>query len=113
MKLTINQWLGIAVGVLGVFGSVTSQLTDLFGAVVAKDIVSLSSILSGVAGVFVAVLTSQSNQVLDVKAMDGVDKIMVNKNASSALAKLAVDPAEDKIEASPGAEAAVIRTARS
>ena len=113
MKLTINQWLGITVGVLGVFGSVTSQLTDLFGAIVAKDIVSLSSILSGIAGVFVAVLTSQGSQIRAVQDMDGVNKIVVNKNANATLAQLTVDPAQNKIEAAPGAEAAINATARS
>ena len=46
------------------------------------------------------------------RPMPGVESIIVNKDASQALAQLAVDPVQAKIDIAPGATAAVTQTAK-
>ena len=111
MNLNINQVLAIALVILGVFVASTAQLTDLFGPAVAKTIVSVSGLFMSILSGIVGVLTGQSSQIKAVQAMPGVEKIVVNAQANSTLAGLAVDPAQEKIETAPGAGAAVARTA--
>lgn len=112
MNLTANQWLAIVLVVLGVLVASTAQLTDLFGPAITKTIVSVAGILVAILNGVIAVLTGQASQVKFVQDMPGVDKIVVNKKANTTLAQLAVDPAQDKIEAAPEAASAVAATAR-
>jgi len=109
--VNVKQVLAIVMVVLGVLTASTAQLTDLFGPGTTKAIVSLAglvnSILAGILGIF----SSQSNTVKDVQAMDGVEKIVVNKQANQTLATLAVDPTNLKIEPAHNDEAAINRTA--
>lgn len=112
MNLNINQVLSLILVVLGVFVASTAQLTDLFGPLVAKTIVSLSSLLMAMMSGALAIITGQSSQIKAVQAMPGVEKIVVNSQANSALATLAVDPAQAKIETTPASAAAVQATAR-
>lgn len=102
-----KQVISIFIVVLGVLMVSTAQLTDLFGAQVAKGIVSVAALVNSILGGIMGVLTGQANIVKDVQAMDGVDRIVVNKNTNQTLAALAVDPANAKIEAKPGSEATV------
>ena len=107
-----KQVLSMIVVILGVMVASTSQLNDLFGPQVTKHVVSASallmSILSGVSGI----LSGQASLVQDVQSMPGVEKITVNAQANTTLASMAVDPTNQKVEASPGASAAVSATAR-
>jgi hypothetical protein len=111
MNLNSNQVLSIALVVMGVLVASTTQLTDLFGAAVTKDIVAVAglgmSILAGVQGV----ISGQASQVRAVQAMPGVEKIVVNGQANQTLAQIAVDP-NSKVEATPQATATVQNTAR-
>lgn len=106
-----KQILAIVVVVLGVVVASTAQLTDLVGPTTTKAIVSLASMLNSILAGVLAVFSSQSNTVKDVQAMDGVSKIVVNKDANQTLASLAVDPTNTKIEPAHNDEAAVTRTA--
>lgn len=106
MNLTPAQWLAVGIGILSVFTASAAQLTDLFGPTVAKDIASLASLIAGCLTVPLTVLTGQGSQAQATNDMGGVDKIVVNKNASATLAKMAMDP-NSKVEAAPGAEAAI------
>lgn len=111
MTLTGKQWIAIVIAVLGVLMVSTTQLTDLFGPGVAKSLVSVAGLVNSILASILAVITSQSATVTDVQAMPGVEKITVNDRANSTLASLAVDPANRKIEAAPGDQAAVSATA--
>lgn len=112
MNITNKQWLAIVMVVLGVMTASTSQMTEIFGAELAKHLTSgaalLNSILAGVA----AIVSSQASLIGDVQGMRGVEKITVNAMANTTLASMAVDPVNQKVEASPGAAAAVSATAR-
>ena len=111
MNLNRNQIIAIVLVVLGVLAASAAQLTDLFGAKIAHTIISSSSLLMSILSGVLAVLTGQSGILKDVQAMPGVDKVVVNKDANSTLAAAAVNP-NSKVEAAPGAEAAVAQIAR-
>lgn len=102
-----KQVISIFIVVLGVLMVSTAQLTDLFGPVVAKSIVSVAALVNSILGGTLGVLTGQANIVKDVQAMDGVESIKVNSKANQTLAALAVDPLNDKIEAKAGNEGRV------
>lgn len=109
--MNAKQILSIALVVLGVLTASAAQLTDLVGPGWTKVIVSFStltmSMLAGVQGL----ISGQSSLVKDVQAMPGVEKIVVNKEASQTLATLAVDPTQEKIEIKPHDEVKVNATA--
>lgn len=111
-NITRNQWIAITILALGLISGATGQMTDIFGAGAAKSIASAASFLSSfVAGIQV-ILGGQGQQVKDVRAMDGVEKIEVNAKANPTLAALAVDPKEDKISPTAAAMTAVENTAK-
>lgn len=97
LNLTRNQILAITLAVLGVLAGSATQLTDLFGANVAKTAVTASSLVQTILASILAALTGQSSQVKDVLAMPGVERVTVNERANSTLAAIAVDPKVDKI----------------
>lgn len=112
MNLTPVQLMALILVVLGAITGGTSQLTDIFGPLTTKILVSSASLFTSIISGFVLVLTGQSSMLKSVQSMPGVDKIVVNASANSTLATLAVDPNQDKIEASPQAQQAVAQTAR-
>ena len=112
MNLNQNQVIAIIVAVMSVLSGATAQLTDLFGAVVAKDIVSVSGLVTAALSAILAVVTSQGSQVRGVLAMPGVEKISVNAQANQTLASLAVDPNVNKIAPTQAAMADVTATAK-
>ncbi len=103
--------VGAVVSVLMIAGP---QLTDMFGAGPAKYIVSAAGLINLMINSVMASLTGtmpQDQQVRQVLAMPGVQKIDVNAQASPALARLAVDPTVDKISPTPSAVDRVTATA--
>lgn len=107
MTITRNQWIAITILALGLISGATGQMTDIFGSGPAKSIASAASFLSSfVAGIQV-ILGGQGQQIKDVAAMPGIDPIKINANASEAAAKVALDPAVDKVAPAIGAEQAV------
>jgi hypothetical protein len=111
--MTINQIIAMVLVVLGVFTASAAQLTELLGPGLAKAIVSISSLLTSILSGWIGVFSGQAATLKQVQDMPGVDKIVVNKQANTTLATLAVDPTQPKIEASPEAEAKVQQTAAS
>lgn len=111
MNLNVQQMIAIAIVILSVCGASTAQMTDLFGALVAKDISSGSSILVAIMSGVLTIITGQSSQVKAVAAMPGIEPLKVNAQANPTLAAIAVDPANTRIDVKPGAEAAVNKTA--
>ncbi len=112
MNLTRNQIIAITLAILGVLAGSATQLTDLFGANVAKTAVTASSLVQTILASILAVMTGQTSQVKDVLAMPGVEKLTVNAAANQTLASIAVDPKVDKIAPTTGAETAVTETAK-
>jgi hypothetical protein len=110
-NLNTNQVIAIVLALLGALAAGTAQLTDIFGPNVARTIVSCSTILSSMmAGILVA-LTGQSGQLKAVQSMPGVEEILVNRQANATLAAMAVDPEQNKINATPEAALTVKATA--
>ena len=118
MSLTTVQKLAIAIAILGFVAGSATQLTDIlspFGSnapLIVKEIVSLSTFVSGGLGVILAFITGQINAVKAVQAMPGITGITVNAQASPELAALAVDATQPKISIVPGAASAVAATAK-
>lgn len=97
MNLNGKQIISIVGAILSVLMISTAQLTDLFGAGVAKSIVSVAGLGNLVLQSIMTAITSQGSQVRDVLAMPGVQKIDVNAAANQTLAAIAIDPNVDKI----------------
>lgn len=112
MNLNGKQIISIVGAVLGVLMISTSQLTDLFGVGMAKNIVSIAALGSTILNSVMVALTTQSAQVKDVLAMPGVEKMTVNSQASPALATIAIDPKADKIAPTQAALVDVTKTAQ-
>lgn len=118
MNLTTVQKLAIAIAFLGFIAGSATQLTDIlspFGSnapLIVKEIVSLSTFVSGGLGVILAFITGQVNAVKAVQAMPGVESITVNAQANPALAAMAIDQSQPKIDIAPGAAAAVAQSAK-
>ena len=111
------QKLALTIGILGFVATGGTQLTDIFSPLgsmaplVVKEIVSLAGFTSGVLGIVLTFTTGQGSMVKSVQDMPGVDKIVVNEKANAALATLAVDPSNTKIQPTPQAKQAVQATA--
>ena len=112
-SLTTLQWLGVTLVINGALIGSTAQLTDLMGAHWAHIIVSVCSLGNSVLGGIVTMFSGQGTQIQNVKAMPGIEKIDVNAQANPVLAKIAMDPNEDKISPTPAAQAQVAATAKS
>lgn len=112
--MTVNrgQALSIAIAVFGVLVASTSQLDQLFGPTITKDIVSASTMFMSLLASINMVLQGQGSQIAAVQAMPGVEKIVVNSQANGTLATMTVDPTQNKIEALPSAQSAVEATAK-
>lgn len=107
-----KQVLSTILVVLGVLTASAAQLTDLIGPVGTKLVISMSSLMMSILAGIQGVLSGQAGLISDVQSMPGIDKITVNAQANSTLAAIAVDPTNRKVEATPGAAAAVASTAR-
>lgn len=111
MNLTPLQIIGIILAINGALTGATAQLTDLFGALVAKDIVSVASLGSAILGGIITAMSGQATMIRNVAAMPGVESITVNRNANQAVASVAVDPSQPKVDSTPQAATAVSRIA--
>lgn len=89
-----------------------NELTDLFGQVWAKHLLSIATVGSGVCGGLVTMFGGQGAQVKNVLAMKGVENIDINGQANQTLAALAVDPAVNKIRPTAAALESVTATAK-
>ena len=109
MNLTGKQIIAIVAAVVSALMLATTQLTDIFGASMAKTIVSMASLLNLILNSIIAALSGQASLVQDVRSMPGVDKVLVNDQANPTLAKLATDPNEPKIGATDPATRATLQ----
>lgn len=104
MNLTLPQKLGLAIALLGFLATAGTQLTDIFAPfgsaapVIVKEIVSLSGFVSGILGIVLATVSTQTNAIKAVVEMakdpaspvQGV--ITTNDGAGKALAASIVGP---------------------
>lgn len=109
--LTLIQILGIILVINGALSGAVNELTDLLGPAMAKHVLSITVIGSGICGGFITMFGGLGSQVKNVLAMPGVEKIAVNGQASATLATIAVDPLQDKIAPTPAAMDRVTATA--
>jgi hypothetical protein len=109
-EITPIQILGSVLVVNTVLAGGMTQLTDLFGATMANHILSVCILGSGICGGFIMNMGGLGSQARNVVAAGG--SIEVGPNAKSSLATLAMDPAQNKIDAAPGAGAAVAAIAK-
>ena len=112
MNLNMKQVIAIISAVLSVLMISTAQLTDLLGAPMAKTIVTTAGLINMIMSSTNAALASQGQQIKDVLAMPGVEKINVNAQANATLAAIAVDPNVNKISPTPQAQLIVEATAK-
>ncbi len=112
MSLTRNQILAIIIAILGVLMASTAQLTDLVGPQVTKIIQSLAGVTNSALAAILAIITGQSGIIKDAQAMPGVEKILINSGANSTLAAMTVDSEQPKMQAMPGAQAALAATVK-
>lgn len=127
--MNAKQILGLAIVVVSVLGVSTTQLTELFGPNLAKQIGAACIILNGILGGSITIIAGnlapevqarqlsvlpagQDAMVRSVLDMKGVEKIDVNKQANPTLAKIAVDPNVDKIAPTLEARTIVENTAK-
>lgn len=120
-----NQWIGIAIVILGVIANGSTNLTPVVGAGLTQILVNLATLLNtGLGGVIIVlggnqtqareVIQNPANQeqiVKAVAAMPGLEPLQANRNANAVVAQLAVDPSATNISAKPSDAAAVMATA--
>lgn len=111
LGLTPLQIIGIVLVINGALIGSAAQLTDLFGTMTAKYIISIASLGNSIFGGIVTLISGQAAQIKNVLAMPGVENITVNRQANATLAAIAVDPAQDKIAPTQEAQRAVTATA--
>lgn len=99
MNITRNQWLAIAGVVLSALMTSTAFLTDTFGAAMAHTIVGTAGFVNMILNGIVVALSTQAQQVKDVAALPGVERVSVNAQASQAVAQVATDAQQPKVGA--------------
>lgn len=107
VNITRNQWFGIVGVILSAMMTSTAFLTDTFGATLAHSIIGTAGFVNMIMNGVVVIITGQGQQIRDVSAMPGVEKITLNENANQAAAIVATDPAQPKVS---GTSAAVQQT---
>jgi hypothetical protein len=113
MIITRGQWLAIAILFFTVLTGGSAQLVELVGAGMTKAIIALSTLVTGFLAGLQIILGGQGQQIKDVRAMDGVAKVLINENANPTLAKIATDPTEPKVGAeTPAARQTLLETAK-
>ena len=113
--ITPIQWFGIIILFNSVLIGGTTQLAHLFiPEAGVQAIGAFCTLVNGFLGGLVTMFGSQGNQVKTVAAMPGVENISVNKQASAALATIAMSNDADsaKVEATPSAATTVAATAK-
>ncbi len=98
-SITRNQWFAIGILFCTVITGGTAQLTDLVGPIMTKTLVSLCTLVTGFLAGIQIILGGQAQQIKDVAAMPGVDRVAINASANTTVAQVAVDPAQTKVGA--------------
>lgn len=110
LGLNRNQWLGIAVIIVGALLVSKDSLATLFSSDIAGKIIAACAILNLIIGGIFTIITGQTGMASQLQNLKGVS-LQIDKTADPSLAKLAVSPAFDNIAPAPGQEAAVAKVA--
>lgn len=97
LNIQPKQWFAIASGFVSSMITGAALLNPLFGETMALKIVAVLGISNLALNSIQTALTGQAQQVKDVAAMPGVEKITINANANPTLAAVAVDQNVDKV----------------
>ncbi len=99
MELTTKQWFQIISGSISGLITGAALLNPLFGETVALKIVAVLGIANIILNSVGAATSGQADLVKDVRAMQGVAKVLMDESANKTLATLATDPNEPKVGA--------------
>ena len=112
----LASFAGGAILMFGLGAKITPDtLTAIINATgnLVNDVITLVGIVAPLAAAYFAARSaSQTAQVHAVQAMPGVEKVLVNAQASPALAVIAADPTQAKVVATPEAAPVVAATAK-
>lgn len=108
--MNYKQIMAIVVAILSATAAASANLTDLFGAGVAKSLVSAATLLNTMLSSVLAVYSSTSQNVVDASNVDGV-KVKVSGEAPQKIAALALDEKQVSISPEVGEERAVVQKA--
>jgi hypothetical protein len=112
MNLTSKQWYQIVSGVISGLITGAALLATIFGPDLTPKIIAglgIANIITSSVGIAVS---GQGSLVRDVASMPGVESIAINANASQTVAKVAVDPTQNKVTATPDSAAQVSQIAK-
>ena len=109
MNLTRNQMLALGSLGLGLLAGGGSTLTELFGQGLATKIAASAGFLNSFVSGAILILSGQIQQIKDVSAMPGVERISVNTSANQALAQVATDPTQPKVGATDAGTRATLQ----
>lgn len=112
MNLTRNQILALVGLALSLLAGGGATMTELFGAGMTAKIAAAAAFANSFINGAILILSGQGQQILDVRAMPGVQNIDINAQANQTLAKMAMDPTVDKVRATPEAAPTVLETAK-
>lgn len=101
--------LAIIIAVVSVLAGASAQLDPIVGATAAKSIVAVCNLATAILGSIMGVLSTQTSQVQAVQSMPGVSRITVNAQASPALAQLAVQSGNPKVQPESDAAASKLK----
>src|SRR5882757_4934386 len=102
-SITSKQWFQIVSGVIGGLITGAALLQTLFGQALTIQIVAGLGVANIILSSVGTALSGQGNLVKDVAAMPGVEKVLVNANATPTLAQVATDSTQPKVGATdPG-----------
>jgi len=108
VNAAVRHVASFAGGMIVMFGLGTKINPDTLTAIInatgtlVNDAVTLIGLVSPIVmALYAGKSASQTSQIAAVKAMPGVERILVNDQATPKLAAIAVDPAEKKVAPVP------------
>lgn len=113
MNITRSQWFAIINLVLSSLMTATAFLTQVFGSGTAQLIVGGLGLINTIVGGIGVILTGQGQQLREVAALPGVERISINAGANQTVAQAATDSAQPKIGATtPEVRKTILETAK-
>jgi hypothetical protein len=105
LKLLLNILSSVNGGLI----TGAALFNPLVGQDMALKIISVLGLCQIIVSAINSNLSTQANTIKEVRAMPGVDKVLVNENANQVLAQIATDPTEPKVGASTPAVREVLK----
>jgi hypothetical protein len=99
LNIQPKQWLQIIGGSVSGLITGAALLNPIFGQELSLQIVAGLGIFNIIISSVATAVSGQAQLVKDVRAMPGVEKVLINENANPTLAAVAIDPDEPKVGA--------------